>query len=39
MEVSDQLNVPELAWRNISLPLPGFQPRTVQGIATTERNF
>ena len=33
MEMSDQLNVPELASRKISLPLPRFQPRTVQGIA------
>jgi len=39
MEMSDQLNVPELAWRKISLLLPGFQPRTVQGIAKSGTEF
>jgi hypothetical protein len=39
MEMSDQLNVPEVAWRKISLPLPGFQPRTVERVAKSGTEF
>jgi hypothetical protein len=39
MEMSDQLNVPELAWRKISLPLPAFQPRTVKCIVKSGKEF
>jgi len=39
MEMRDHLKVPELAWRKISLPLPGFQPRTVQRIVKSGTEF
>lgn len=39
MEMSDQLNVPELVWRKISLPLPGFQPRIVRSIPKSGMEF